>query len=122
MEPLRERPRLLLVQQPNSSTCKGPKQTLAGGRRIYLLAKGRLVNLAAAEGHPSEVMDMSFANQYLSLCRLARDGKGMNKDVYDVPEGQDEALAGLKLRTMGVSIDQLTPAQIAYRDDYNAGT
>ena len=95
---------------------------LAGGRRIYLLAKGRLVNLAAAEGHPSEVMDMSFANQYLSLCRLAKDGKGMNKDVYDVPEGQDEALAGLKLSTMGVTIDALTPAQIAYRDDYNAGT
>lgn len=95
---------------------------LPNGRRIYLLAKGRLVNLAAAEGHPSEVMDMSFANQYLSLCRLARDGKDLQDQVYDVPEGQDESLAALKLATMGISIDALTPEQLAYRDDYSAGT
>jgi adenosylhomocysteinase len=95
---------------------------LPNGRRIYLLAKGRLVNLAAAEGHPSEVMDMSFANQYLSLCRLAKDGKDMEDQVYDVPEGQDESLAALKLATMGISIDALTPEQLAYRDDYSAGT
>ena len=59
------------------------------GRRIYLLAKGRLVNLAAAEGHPSEVMDMSFANQFLSLVRLAREGKAMEKKVYTIEREQD---------------------------------
>jgi len=95
---------------------------MADGRRIYLLAKGRLVNLAAAEGHPSEVMDMSFANQFLSLCRLAREGKDLGKDVYDVPEQQDQDLAALKLHTMGHRIDVLTPEQVAYRDDYAAGT
>ena len=92
------------------------------GRRIYLLAQGRLVNLAAAEGHSSEVMDMSFANQYLALCRLAKEGKTFEKKVYELPKELDQEIAGLKLKTMGVSIDQLTAEQIAYAGDYSAGT
>ncbi len=92
------------------------------GRKIYLLADGRLVNLAAAEGHPSEVMDMSFANQFLSLCRLAKDGTDMDSKVYDITEEQDMELATTKLTTLGFSIDQLTPEQIEYSTDYTAGT
>ena len=95
---------------------------LKNGRRIYLLAQGRLVNLAAAEGHPSEVMDMSFANQFLGLIRMTREGRDWNADVYDVPVEQDQELARIKLTTMGKAIDDLTPEQIAYEDDYLAGT
>src|SRR5688572_16307190 len=87
------------------------EDTLSDGRRVYLLAKGRLVNLAAAEGHPSEVMDMSFANQFLALCRLAKDGKGLEKKVYELPKAQDQELAHLKLQTMGAAIDRLSDAQ-----------
>jgi adenosylhomocysteinase len=96
--------------------------TLEDGRRIYLLAQGRLVNLAAAEGHPSEVMDMSFANQFLSMVRLAREGRDLAADVHDIPEAQDQDIARIKLATVGVGIDSLTPEQIAYVDDYAAGT
>jgi adenosylhomocysteinase len=96
--------------------------TVKDGRRIYVLAQGRLVNLAAAEGHPSEVMDMSFANQYLALCKLAKDGKSMKPGVYELPPEQDQELALIKLRTQGLSIDTLTPEQIKYNDDYSAGT
>ena len=92
------------------------------GRRIFLLARGRLVNLAAAEGHPSEVMDMSFANQFLSLCRLAKEGGSMGKEVYDITTEQDQDLATTKLDTLGFSIDVLTDAQLAYLDDYTVGT
>lgn len=98
------------------------EHTLANNKKIYVLAQGRLVNLAAAEGHPSEVMDMSFANQFLALLKLSRDGKTMEKRVYDLPPEQDQDLASRKLSTMGFSIDHLTPEQIAYRDDYTAGT
>jgi adenosylhomocysteinase len=96
--------------------------TLKDGRRVYVLAQGRLVNLAAAEGHPSEVMDMSFANQYLALCKLAKDGKSMKPGVYELPAEQDQELASIKLRTQGLSIDTLTPEQINYNEDYAAGT
>ena len=92
------------------------------GRRVFLLARGRLVNLAAAEGHPSEVMDMSFANQFLSLCRLAKEGSSMGKEVYDITKEQDQDLATTKLDTLGFSIDVLTDAQLAYLDDYTVGT
>jgi len=92
------------------------------GRRIFLLARGRLVNLAAAEGHPSEVMDMSFANQFLSLCRLAKEGASMGKEVYDITKEQDQDLASTKLETLGFNIDVLTDAQLAYLDDYTVGT
>ncbi len=96
--------------------------TMNDGRRIHLLAEGRLVNLAAAEGHPSEVMDMSFANQFLSLCRLAAQGRDMDTKVYDITLEQDMELATTKLSTLGFSIDELTEAQIAYSTDYTSGT
>ena len=96
--------------------------TMKDGRKIFLLADGRLVNLAAAEGHPSEVMDMSFANQYLALCRLAKEGSEMQPIVYDITTEQDQGLAVTKLATLGFSIDSLTNDQTAYLDDYNAGT
>ena len=92
------------------------------GRTIHLLARGRLVNLAAAEGHPSEVMDMSFANQFLALCRLASEGGGYDNRVYDISPEQDTELAALKLKTAGISIDELTPEQISYLSDFRAGT
>ncbi len=92
------------------------------GRTIHLLAKGRLVNLAAAEGHPSEVMDMSFANQFLALCRLAEEGAGYENTVYDISPEQDAELAALKLQASDVSIDELTPEQMAYLTDFSAGT
>jgi len=99
---------------------------LSGNRRVYLLAQGRLVNLAAAEGHPSEVMDMSFANQFLSQLRLAKVDKGeevMERGlVYDIPVEQDQELGALKLETVGVTIDALTEEQLAYNLDYAAGT
>ena len=95
---------------------------LPNGNRIYLLAKGRLVNLAGAEGHPSEVMDMSFANQFYSLCRLAAQKEDLKNDVYDIPQKQDQEIATIKLRTMGFDIDKLTPEQLAYLNDYAAGT
>ena len=99
--------------------------TLPDGRKVYLLAQGRLVNLSAAEGHPSEVMDMSFANQFMSQLRLAElhesDEEWENK-VYDIPEEQDQWIAKLKLETMSIEIDELTEDQLAYYHDYAAGT
>mgnify|MGYP001166541023 FL=1 len=96
--------------------------TLSDGRKIFLLADGRLVNLAAAEGHPSEVMDMSFANQYLALCRLAKEGSSLDSIVYDISFEQDQGLAKTKLETLGFEIDVLTADQIAYLSDYTIGT
>jgi adenosylhomocysteinase len=98
---------------------------LRNGKRIYVLAKGRLVNLAAAEGHPSEVMDMSFANQFMSQLRLVdvhKRGKRYDNTVYDISVEQDQEIAGVKLATMGYKIDKLTPQQKKYADDYSAGT
>jgi len=92
------------------------------GRRIYLLAQGRLINLAGAEGHPSEVMDMSFANQFMSMMFLAKEGKNLENRVYDIKEEQDQEIAGLKLETMGINLDALTQDQLAYIHDYSAGT
>ncbi len=99
--------------------------TLKNGNKVYVLAQGRLVNLAAAEGHPSEVMDMSFANQFMSQLKLAQWDKGginLNPDVYDIPEEQDQEIAGIKLKTMNYKIDKLTKEQVVYLDDYSAGT
>jgi adenosylhomocysteinase len=96
--------------------------TLADGRRIYLLARGRLVNLAAAEGHPSEVMDMSFANQFMALMRMAKEGKALRPGVYDISPEQDQEIATVKLQTLGIRIDVLTKEQQAYAEDYLAGT
>jgi adenosylhomocysteinase len=95
---------------------------LVTGKRIYLLAQGRLVNLAAAEGHPSEVMDMSFANQFLSMINLAQNGRTFKPVVYDIPKAQDERVAAIKLRTMGIDIDALSAAQEKYKTAYAEGT
>ncbi len=98
---------------------------LKDGRSIYVLAKGRLVNLAAAEGHPSEVMDMSFANQFMSQLRLAdlhKKGHRLENKVYDIPVEQDQEIAGVKLRTMKIGIDDLTAEQKRYIEDYTSGT
>ncbi|MBM3470893.1 MAG: adenosylhomocysteinase [Armatimonadetes bacterium] len=96
--------------------------TLADGRRIYLLAEGRLLNLAAAEGHPAAVMDMSFANQALSAAHLASQGARMEKTVHGVPRAIDEAVAQLKLEGMGIGIDALTEAQRLYLESWQEGT
>lgn len=98
---------------------------LKKGRRIYVLAQGRLVNLAAAEGHPSEVMDMSFANQFMSQLRIVnlhKKGETLAKAVHDIPSAQDQEIALVKLRTQGIGIDTLTKEQKTYMDDYSAGT
>ncbi len=96
--------------------------TLHDGRHLFLLARGRLVNLAAAEGHPSEVMDMSFANQFLSLCRLAAEGATYEARVYDIGDEQDRDLAALKLVAEGIAIDALSADQVSYASDFSAGT
>ena len=95
---------------------------LPSGKKLYMLAEGRLVNLAAAEGHPSEVMDMSFANQFLSILRLAKEGKTLRPDVYDIPRIQDEQVAELKLNSMGIKIDKLTKDQAKYLTGWEEGT
>jgi len=99
--------------------------TLKNGTRVYLLAQGRLVNLAAAEGHPSEVMDMSFANQFMSQLRLVdlhKQGKKLSNSVHDITREQDQQIALVKLKTLGIQIDTLTPEQKKYVEDYSAGT
>jgi adenosylhomocysteinase len=95
---------------------------LQDGRRIRLLAEGRLVNLGAAEGHPASVMDMSFAGQALTLEWLSKNGKGLKPSVLDVPSELDRAIAALKLETMGVSIDRLTAEQKEYLASWEVGT
>ena len=96
--------------------------TLADGRRLYLLGEGRLINLAAAEGHPASVMDMSFANQALSLEYLAKNEGKLKPKVYPVPEGIDREVARLKLKAMGIEIDTLTPEQKKYLASWEEGT
>lgn len=96
--------------------------TMADGRRIVLLGEGRLINLAAAEGHPSSVMDMSFANQALASEHLVKFGKGMAKGVTKLPDDVDNEIARLKLESMGTKIDILTPEQIKYLSSWEMGT
>ncbi|MEZ4720232.1 MAG: adenosylhomocysteinase, partial [Caldilineaceae bacterium] len=96
--------------------------TLEDGRRIYVAGEGRLVNLAAAEGHPSAVMDMSFANQALAAEYIIKNGDKLEGQVYDVPEVIDREIAALKLKAMGVDIDVLTPEQDAYLHEWTVGT
>lgn len=95
---------------------------LADGRRINLLGEGRLINLAAAEGHPASVMDMSFANQALSLEYMARHAGELEKKVYSVPVAIDNEIARLKLNAMNVKLDVLTPEQVAYLNSWEEGT
>jgi len=95
---------------------------LKNGRRVYLLGEGRLINLAAAEGHPSVVMDMSFCNQALSSRYLVEQGKKLDRQVYVVPQELDQEIARLKLKSMGIKIDTLTPEQKKYLTSWEMGT
>ena len=96
--------------------------TLADGRRLYLIADGRLVNLAAAEGHPALVMDMSFANQALGVEYAVQHAGELDRKVYPVPAEIDKEIARLKLATMGVEIDTLTDEQAKYLASWDEGT
>ena len=96
--------------------------TLAGGRHLYLLGEGRLINLAAAEGHPASVMDMSFANQALSMEHLAKGQGSLSPRVYPVPQEIDQEVGRLKLSSMGIEIDTLTQQQREYLEGWEKGT
>ncbi|MFC1507420.1 adenosylhomocysteinase, partial [Thermoproteota archaeon] len=96
--------------------------TLKNGNKIYLLAEGRLVNLGAAEGHPCEVMMMSFANQALCAEYIAKEGHSLDKKVHRVPEEIDKKVAQMALESMGIQIDALTEEQIKYLKSWEAGT
>jgi adenosylhomocysteinase len=96
--------------------------TLRSGKRVYLLGEGRLINLAAAEGHPSAVMDMSFANQALCAEYMVRNARKLEKRVYSVPEKIDKEIARLKLKAMGIKIDTLTAEQKKYLKSWEMGT
>jgi len=96
--------------------------TLADKRKIYLLGEGRLINLAAAEGHPASVMDMSFANQALCAEYMVKKGKELKPQVYTVPEEVDNEVGRLKLQAMGITIDTLTAQQRKYLESWEAGT
>jgi adenosylhomocysteinase len=92
------------------------------GRRIMVLAEGRLINLAAAEGHPASVMDMSFANQALAAEVLSKEADTMGKSVHRLPASVDQEIARLKLQSMGIAIDALAPEQVQYLASWDAGT
>ena len=106
-------------QRPRASV---DEYTLADGRRLRLLAEGRLVNLAAAEGHPSAVMDMSFANQVLSVIYLAKQKGKLTNSVHNVPADIDDEISRLKLQAMNIQIDRLTDAQAHYLSSWQEGT
>jgi len=106
-------------QQPRTSV---DEYTLADGRRLCLLAQGRLVNLAAAEGHPSAVMDMSFANQVLSAVYLVDKNRELDNGVHNVPTAIDQEVARLKLAAMNIEIDELTEEQVKYLSSWQEGT
>ena len=92
------------------------------GRKLYVLGEGRLINLAAAEGHPASVMDMSFANQALSAEYMVQNHSKLEKKVYSVPDDLDRQVARMKIDSMGVKIDRLTPEQEHYLSSWNEGT
>jgi adenosylhomocysteinase len=96
--------------------------TLPDGRKVYLLAEGRLVNLAAAEGHPAQVMDMSFANQALAAEFIIANAASLERKVHDVPTEIDDEIARLKLATMGLEVDELTEEQARYLASWDEGT
>jgi adenosylhomocysteinase len=96
--------------------------SMRDGRKLYLLGEGRLINLAAAEGHPASVMDMSFANQALSAEYMLKNASSLGKQVYPVPENIDKLIAKLKLESMGMHIDKLTPEQEQYLASWDEGT
>ena len=115
-------PGLEKVSTSSKTTREYIKQYTVNNRKINLLAEGRLVNLAAAEGHPSSVMDMSFANQALCVEHIINNSKSLSISVHDVPKHIDEEVGKLKLSTMGVSIDSLTQEQIKYLHSWTTGT
>ncbi len=92
------------------------------GRKLYLIGEGRLMNLAAGQGHPAEIMDMSFATQALGLVYMVNNYDRMDNEVRPVPNSIDEEIARIKLRSMGVQIDTLTDAQIKYVTGWEEGT
>ena len=98
------------------------EEFMLNGKRLYLLGDGRLINLAAAEGHPASVMDMSFANQALCSEYIVKNSASLEKKVYTVPQDIDKEVARLKLDSMNVSIDVLTPAQDKYLNSWEEGT
>ena len=98
------------------------QEYIVGGRPIYLLGEGRLINLAAAEGHPASVMDMSFANQALGAEYMVKNASSLSPNVYVVPQEIDDEIARLKLEAMGVRIDILTPEQVRYLSQWEEGT
>jgi adenosylhomocysteinase len=93
-----------------------------GDKKVYLLAEGRLVNLVAADGHPIEVMDMSFSNQALAAKYIAENWKKLERKVYRMPDELDREVAMMKLESMGIKIDELTEEQIKYLSDWRCGT
>ncbi|MDE1823619.1 MAG: adenosylhomocysteinase, partial [Candidatus Micrarchaeota archaeon] len=95
---------------------------MPNGNRIYLLAEGRIVNLGAAEGHPSEVMDLSFCNQVLSALYVYENRKDLQNKVYSIPKEIDERIAYLKLKSMNIGIDKLTQEQKDYLSQWSHGT
>jgi adenosylhomocysteinase len=111
-----------MAQEVRSIRTSVQQYILQDGRRINLLGEGRLVNLAAAEGHPSAVMDMSFANQALCAEHIAKNYKTMERTVYTVPEEIDRNIAYLKLKAMGIEIDTLTDEQRRYLTSWEEGT
>jgi adenosylhomocysteinase len=111
-----------LAQESRPARPNVEEFSLPDGRRLYLVAEGRLVNLSAAEGHPAAVMDMSFANQALSAEYLVGQSESLKPHVYDVPEEIDREIARLKLETMGIEIDRLTEEQARYLASWDEGT
>ena len=98
------------------------RSIVVGGKRVFVLGEGRLINLAAAEGHPASVMDMSFANQSLGAEYLVKHAQVAGANVHRVPEAIDREIARLKLAAMGVSVDTLTPEQQRYLASWDMGT
>ena len=98
------------------------EHTMPNGRKINVLGEGRLINLASAEGNPSSVMDMSFANQALSAEYMLKNAKKLKKQVYGVPQNIDTEIARLKLNAMGVFIDKLTPERKKHPASWEMGT
>jgi adenosylhomocysteinase len=107
------------IKQINDNTTE---YELKKGNKVYLIGEGRLVNLVAAEGHPSEVMDMSFANQLLSAIKLVQSKGSLSPAVYDIERSQDQEIARAKLESMGIKIDTLTEEQHTYLTGFSEGT
>jgi adenosylhomocysteinase len=111
-----------IADRPGRAVRDFVEEFVVGGKRVFILAEGRLINLAAAEGHPASVMDMSFANQSLGAEYLVKNAASLSADVHRVPEAIDREIARLKLAAMGVGVDTLTPEQQRYLASWDVGT